>query len=65
MATVTAIDIGHCCWAMTDRDGYQYPCGADARRRVEGAGELLDGEYCVRHARMAMDWAARGIEPDV
>jgi hypothetical protein len=50
---------------MTDRDGYAYPHGIKARRRVERAGEFLDGNYCLRHARMAMDWATREIEVEV
>ena len=61
--TRTPITEGLCWWAMTYRStGEQYPHGIKARWRVRGAGEFLDGDYCSRHADMAMDYAARGIE---
>jgi hypothetical protein len=63
--TVTTITEGECDWALYDHDGDPYPHGIKARRRVDGAGELLDGIYCWRHARMAVDWWCQGVEPEV
>ena len=62
--TVTTISEGTCEWSVDDPHwyGYQMPHGVKARRRVERAGEFLDGNYCLRHARMALDWATREIE---
>lgn len=64
--TVTTIREGTCDWAVPDPhwDGHQMPHGIKARRRVTNAGELLDGDYCVRHAAMAVEWAEQGIEPN-
>ena len=55
--TVTPIAEGTCAWALVDKDGELYPYGIKARRRVRDAGEFLDGDYCIRHAKMAVEWA--------
>lgn len=44
-----------CDWEMTDRDGYAYPHGISATRRVLGAREPFNGRFCLRHARMAIE----------
>jgi hypothetical protein len=43
-----------CDWAMTDRDGYGYPHGAPATTRVTNACEFFNGNFCDRHARLAV-----------
>lgn len=55
--TVTKIDGTTCGWAVDDPHwhGHQMPHGIKARRRVENAGEFYDGDYCIRHARMAVE----------
>lgn len=54
-----------CDWAMVDKYGELYPHGITARRRVVGAGEMLDGDYCIRHAKEAVRWWRERIEPSV
>jgi hypothetical protein len=61
--TITTITEGECEWALEDKYGDPYPHGIRARRRVSGAGELLDGIYCIRHAKLAVEWCRVGIEP--
>lgn len=60
--TVTKISATECEWAMTDKNGEQYPHSARAYWRVRGAGEFLDGDYCRRHAREAVRWWRERIE---
>lgn len=61
--TVTKIDgnARGCDWAMVDKHGMSYPHGIKARRRVTGAGEF-DGDYCIPHATMAVEWSRDGVE---
>jgi hypothetical protein len=61
----TKISEGTCDWALEDKYGELYPHGVLARRRVSGAGEGLDGDYCARHAKMAVEWWREGIEPEI
>lgn len=60
---MTRISKTACCWSMADRNGDAYPHGIAAYWRVSGAGEFLDSDYCRRHAREAVRWAAEGISP--
>jgi hypothetical protein len=53
-----------CGWALTDRDGFGYPHGVLALRRVEGAGEWWDGIFCVPHAKEAVQRAREEKEAD-
>lgn len=62
---VTRISDTTCSWAMVAKDGRLYPHAIAARRRVRQAGEFLDGDYCLRHARMAVEWSIAGIEPAI
>lgn len=52
--TVTKISGATCHWAMTDRDGYAYPHGIKATRRVSDATEFMNGKFCARHATEAI-----------
>lgn len=60
--TITVIRGTTCDWALVDKYGDLYPHGIQAHRRVSGCGELLDGDYCRRHAQMAVQWCREGIE---
>ena len=55
---------GQCEWSVPDPQGYgnDMPHGVKARWRVTDAGEFLDGNYCIRHADQAVDYAVRGVE---
>lgn len=61
--TVTKVSVTECEWALVDKNGTQYPHDIRAYWRVSGAGELLDGDYCARHAAMAVRrWREREEE---
>lgn len=60
--SVTKVSATDCGWALVGKYGEQYPHGTRAYWRVSGAGELLDGNYCRRHAREAVRWRREGIE---
>lgn len=63
--TVTQVSRTTCGWAMVDKYGELYPHDIRAYWRVSGAGELLDGDYCRRHAREAVRWWREKIEPRI
>lgn len=52
-ATLTPITEGRCGWAMSDKDGMQYPHDTKAHYHIDGAGEIYDGDFCARHAAEA------------
>lgn len=60
--TITRITGSRCCWALLDKHGDPYPHDIRATRRVVGAGEFYDGDYCKQHADMAVDWARHAID---
>lgn len=60
--SVTRVGVSECDWALVDRNGQQSPHGTRGYWRVSGAGELLDGVYCRRHAFEAVRWWREGIE---
>lgn len=63
--TITKVAPTECGWAMVDKYGELYPHGVRAYWRVSGAGELLDGDYCARHAAEAVRWWREKIEPRI
>lgn len=54
---------GKCEWAVSDKDGMHRPHGIRAIFWVYGTGFGLDGLYCVKHAKMAVQWFQDSIEP--
>lgn len=52
--TMTPILDRVCDWALSDRYGEAYPCGKPATHRVSEAVEEYNGDFCERHARLAV-----------
>jgi len=64
--TVMKISEGECTWAVDDPHwrGHQMPHGIRARRRVSGAGEFYSGDFCIRHAALAVQYWRQGSESE-
>lgn len=64
MPIMVPIEGENCAWSMTDRGGYSYPHGIPARTRVSGAGEFLNGTFCLYHAALAVELSYQRLEDD-